>query len=271
MSRLAKRFSDLHTSGRKALISYITAGDPGPETTLELMHEMVAGGVDVLELGVPFSDPVADGPTIQKACERALHGGMTLRGVLDIVRQFRRVDTQTPVVLMGYLNPIEMMGYAEFVDLAKAAGVDGVLVVDMPPEESAAFTVLMRASGLDQIFMLTPTSTLERIRQVNDKASGFVYYVSLKGVTGTTAPDPVAVAAKLDEIRHSCHHPLAVGFGITDAASARAIARSADGVVVGSALVRLIESCPNQREELMKRIRALVTELRTALDQPPSS
>lgn len=267
MSRIDECFRKNKQAGRKALISFITAGDPDQATTLALMSDLVAGGVDILELGVPFSDPGADGPAIQRACERALIKGMTLRKVLELVRDFRHVDTVTPVVLMGYLNPIEIMGYEEFIRSACDAGVDGVLIVDLPPEESDEFSRLSKEYGLDQIFMLTPTSTADRIRQVNDKANGFVYYVSLKGVTGSAVPDPQLVTTKLNEIRQYCDFPLAVGFGISDAESAAAIGKSADGVVVGSALVRLIASCPDDLPTLSKQIRAKVKTLRTALDQ----
>jgi len=240
-SRIAARFAQLKTRGRTGLISYIAGGDPTPELTVPLLHELVRAGVDILELGVPFSDPMADGPTIQRAAERGIRNGVGLRSCLNMVADFRRGDDTTPVVLMGYANPIEHFGAEAFVAAAAAAGVDGVIVVDYPPEECEAFAAALQAAGLDLIFLLAPTSTPERIARVAQYARGFLYYVSLKGITGAGNLDVDAVAARLPAIRERSKLPLAVGFGIRDGAGARSVARVADAVVVGSRLVEEIE------------------------------
>ena len=242
MSRIADFFAN--HPGRKALIPYITAGDPDPGATVAIMHAMVASGADIIELGVPFSDPMADGPVIQRASERALARGVGLVRVLAMVRAFRDTDKATPVVLMGYANPIERMGSVAFAEQARDAGVDGVLVVDYPPEECAEHAALMRANGLDPIFLLAPTSTPERIRAVGLVASGYVYYVSLKGVTGAGNLDTAEVARKMAEIKSMIALPVGVGFGIRDAESARAVARVADAVVIGSRIIEEIERVP---------------------------
>jgi tryptophan synthase alpha chain len=240
MSRIAATFARLKAEGRQALIPYITAGDPHPDRSAALMHALVAGGADIVELGVPFSDPMADGPTIQLACERALRAGTTLRGVLDIVRTFRRDNTETPVVLMGYLNPIERFGLQAFAEAAQQAGVDGVLVVDLAVEEADAYLPAFKATGLDPIFLLSPTTPLARMAQIAAHASGYLYYVSLKGVTGAANLDVVAVAAQVAALRGVTELPVAVGFGIRGPETAAAVARIADGVVVGSTLVNQI-------------------------------
>jgi len=266
MSRIAARFGALRARGRKALIPYITAGDPNPEMTVPLMHALVAAGADILELGVPFSDPMADGPVIQQACERALAHHVSLRRVLEMVRTFRADDSDTPVVLMGYLNPIEVMGYAEFAGAAAAAGVDGVLTVDLPPEEGHDFIRIARAQGLDPIFLLAPNSTKERVQKICDAASGFVYYVSLKGVTGSAALDTDAVARKLKEIRAVTDLPIGVGFGIRDGVSAARVAEVADAVVVGSALVSKIGALAHTPDRLPAELAAVIGDMRRAMD-----
>ena len=251
MSRIPATFARLARDKRKALIPYITAGFPFADITPQLMHAMVEAGADVIELGVPFSDPMADGPVIQRAGERALAAGVGLASVLDMVRSFRERDTTTPVVLMGYANPLERYDLARgdnaFVRDAAAAGVDGVLIVDYPPEECEAFAAALKAAGLDLIFLLAPTSTDERIRQVARIASGYVYYVSLKGVTGAGHLDTVAVEEALPRIRRHVQVPVGVGFGIRDAASARAVGRVADAVVIGTKVIQLVEELPREQ------------------------
>ncbi|HNN33269.1 MAG TPA: tryptophan synthase subunit alpha, partial [Ottowia sp.] len=246
MSRIAATFEALQAQGRKALIPYVTAGFPYADITPAVMHAMVAAGADVIELGVPFSDPSADGAVIQKAGERALALGIGLGQVLAMVRSFRAKDGDTPVVLMGYANPVERYdqkhGDGAFIRDAAAAGVDGVLIVDYPPEECRDFAARLRAAGLDLIFLLAPTSTEARMRQVAEVASGYVYYVSLRGVTGSGALDTAEVGAMLPRIRQHVHIPVGVGFGIRDAETARAIGQVADAVVIGSRLIQQIEN-----------------------------
>lgn len=241
MSRIAAKFDELKTQGRTALIPFVTAGDPQPDATVSMMHGMVAAGADIIELGVPFSDPMADGPVIQRASERALSHGVSLTDVLGMVRRFRERDTQTGVVLMGYLNPVEVMGYEAFAAACAEAGVDGALLVDMPPEEAEDWLKAARKHKVDTIFLLAPTSTTERIQVVARAASGFVYYVSLKGVTGAKNLDVEEVASRLASIRAITSLPIGVGFGISDASAATRVSRIADAVIVGSALVRQIE------------------------------
>jgi tryptophan synthase alpha chain len=267
MSRLKARFDALRTKGRKALIPFITAGDPNPDVTVPLMHELVKAGADVLELGIPFSDPMAEGPAIQRACERALAHHITMTNVLDMVRQFRTTDSDTPVVLMGYLNPIEAMGYEAFAEHAVASGADGVITVDLPPEEADDYLAAFNRQGLDPVFLLAPTSTDERIRRVAEVASGFVYYVSLKGVTGASNLDPVEVEAKLTKIRKQVSLPLGVGFGIKSPEVAASVARIADAVVVGSALVNRIADLADRPDEILKTVPDFVASLREAMDQ----
>lgn len=264
MSRIQTVFARLRAQGRKALVPFITAGDPDAALTVPLMRALVEAGADVIELGVPFSDPMADGPTIQRASERALARGMNLKRVLELVAEFRREDATTPVVLMGYANPIESMGLAAFADAAQAAGVDGVLVVDYPPEECIEFGQTMRARGIDPIFLLAPTSADARIAQLADVASGYIYYVSLKGVTGSAALDVDAVAARLPAIREKTGLPVGVGFGIRDAATAAAVARIADAVVVGSRIIEEIEQ--STPDTACARVRALVAGIRSGID-----
>jgi tryptophan synthase alpha chain len=266
MSRIASRFAELKQAGRSALIPFVTAGDPNPQVTVPLMHAMVAAGADLIELGVPFSDPMADGPVIQRASERALVHHMSLRGVLDIVSQFRRDDQATPVVLMGYLNPIEAMGYADFAAAAAAAGVDGVLTVDIPPEEGGGFLDSMSAAGLDPIFLIAPTTTEARMQRVCNAAGGFVYYVSIKGVTGASHLQVDQLAGKLEAIRRHTELPVGVGFGIKDAETAAAVSRVADAVIVGSALVGRVEALADQPEAIAAEVAALLASMRQAMD-----
>jgi len=282
MSRITATFAQLQSQGRKALIPFVTAGFPFADVTPELMHAMVAGGADVIELGVPFSDPSADGPVIQKAGDKALAFGIGLTQVLDMVRVFRTQNQTTPVVLMGYANPVErynqkhgatatIAGYAQatrasspFVRDAAAAGVDGMLVVDYPPEECVDFAAELKAHGMDLIFLLAPTSTDERMAQVARIASGYVYYVSLKGVTGSGALDIEAVEAMLPRIRAHVSVPVGVGFGIRDAATARAIGLVADAVVIGSKIIQLIDQQP--RDQVASAAKTFLREIRSALD-----
>ncbi|MGN5479395.1 tryptophan synthase subunit alpha [Cupriavidus basilensis] len=264
MSRIQKTFAALAAQDKKGLIPFITAGDPEPGLTVDLMHALVAGGADVIELGVPFSDPMADGPVIQRASERALANGVSLTQVLQWVREFRQTNADTPVVLMGYANPIERMGEAAFAEAAGAAGVDGVLVVDYPPEECESFAALMRDNGIDPIFLLAPTSTDARIEAVGKVASGYVYYVSLKGVTGSATLDLDSVAARMPLIKKHVNLPVGVGFGIRDAQTARAIGSVADAVVIGSRLVQLLEDAP--RGQAVESLRAFIAGIREALD-----
>ncbi|MDE2129460.1 MAG: tryptophan synthase subunit alpha [Betaproteobacteria bacterium] len=264
MSRIATTFERLARGGRKALIPYITAGDPDLAATVPLMHALVQAGADVLELGVPFSDPMADGPVIQRASERSLARGVDLAQVLAWAREFRQQDAGTPLVLMGYANPVERFGVENFVPAAQAAGVDGVLVVDYPPEEAGDFANRLRAAGMDPIFLLAPTSTEARMRQVDALASGYVYYVSLKGVTGAGNLDAQAVCRKLQELRKHVRVPLGVGFGIRDAAGAAAVAACADAVVIGSRIIELMENKPV--EVAIEDAVGFVREIRRAID-----
>lgn len=263
--RIAEQFAA--ANGRKLLVPYITAGDPDLDTTLELMHTLVRAGSDIIELGIPFSDPMADGPVIQAACERALKNKVTLTQVIDTVRRFRETDSVTAVVLMGYMNPVETLGYERFAKLAGDAGVDGVLTVDMPPEESAELVEQLDANELDSIFLLSPTTPDSRLRLVCERASGYIYYVSLKGVTGAANLDTDEVAAKVAHIQSFASIPVAVGFGIRDAASAAAISATADAVVVGSALVSIIEKESDNPAELHESMFQMVNGMRKAMDE----
>jgi tryptophan synthase alpha chain len=265
MSRIQATFEKLNQQGRRALIPFFTAGDPNLATTVPLLHALVASGADVIELGVPFSDPMADGPTIQRASERALKQGMSLRGVLEMVAEFRRSNDSTPVVLMGYGNPIEAMGWEVFSRRCAEVGVDGVLTVDFPPEESHdAFEHLQRY-GIDPIFLLAPTTEEARIEEVAELARGYVYYVSLKGVTGAGNLDLTAIAEKIPQLRKHIKLPIGVGFGIRDAATACAVAKLCDGVVVGSRIVQEIED--SSEANVVANVGRLVYELRVAIDQ----
>ncbi|HVL37443.1 MAG TPA: tryptophan synthase subunit alpha [Burkholderiales bacterium] len=265
MSRIGSRFQALARARRKALIPYITAGDPDPALTVPLMRALVQGGADIVELGVPFSDPMADGPVIQRAGERALKHGVGLADVLRMVREFRGGDGDTPVVLMGYANPVEAMGAGRFIEAAQAAGVDGVIIVDYPPEECEAFAAAARKAGIDPIFLLAPTSTDRRIEQVAKVGSGYLYYVSLRGVTGAANLDFDEVAARIPRIRAATRLPIGVGFGIRDAETARRVAQTADAVVIGSRLIQEMETAGPQHAVL--RAREWLRPIREALDR----
>lgn len=266
MSRLQQRFSELKAAGRKALIPYVTAGDPAPEHTVAIMHAAVAAGADVLELGVPFSDPMADGPVIQAACERALKHQVTLSNVLELVAEFRQQDDATPVVLMGYCNPFEVRGYEKFAKDAAAAGVDGVLTVDLPPEGGKQAFAAMRDAGLDPVFLIAPTSTPLRLQSICAEATGFVYYVSLKGVTGSAALDVDAVAKKVEEIRNYTNLPVGVGFGISNGETAAAVSQAADAVIIGSAMIQALQAAEPTTEALTEATKAFLSEIRRAID-----
>lgn len=269
MSRIAGRFAELRAAGRKALIPFVTAGDPEPGVTVPLMHALVAAGADILELGVPFSDPMADGPVIQAACERALVHHTSLRHVLEMVCEFRARDADTPVVLMGYLNPIEVMGYETFAHAAAKAGVDGVLTVDLPPEEAHDLVQALQSETLDPIFLLSPTSSGARMDRISAVASGFIYYVSIKGVTGSSQLDVSAVATKVTEIRGHTGLPVGVGFGIRDAEAAAQVAAVADAVVVGSALVSRVPELLATPDRIPETLAAVLAEMRAAMDAVP--
>lgn len=266
MSRLAAKFEQLKQNNRKALIPFITAGDPNPEFTVPMMHAMVAAGADIIELGVPFSDPMADGPVIQRASERALAQHMGLRKVLDMATQFREADKDTPLVLMGYLNPIEIMGYESFANKVKAADVDGVLTVDLPPEEAEECVALLKAQEVDQIFLLAPNSNAERVKKMDAVGSGYLYYVSLKGVTGAGHLNTADVKEKLAMIKQYTDLPVGVGFGVKDAETAKTVANIGDGVVVGSALIRKIEENLDNPEKAKQEIIELLQSMRQAMD-----
>jgi tryptophan synthase alpha chain len=263
MSRIAARFEKLKKQGRKALIPFVTAGDPDPASAVAVMHALVRGGADVIELGVPFSDPMADGPVIQRSSERALAKGVSLRDVLGYVAEFRKTDGATPVVLMGYANPIEAMGAEHFADCAKQAGVDGVLVVDYPPEEAHTLVKLLDARALDTIFLLSPTTRDARLKQVGELGRGYLYYVSLRGVTGAAHLDVADVAQRIEHIRGFTRLPVGVGFGIRDGETARKIAAVSDAVVIGS---RLVEELAAAGDKAPQRVQALLAEIRAAMD-----
>ena len=269
MSRIKQVFQQLQQLNKKALIPYVTASDPNPNMTVELMHAMVKAGADLLELGVPFSDPMADGPVIQKASERALEHGTSLRDVFAMVKDFRVKDQHTPVILMGYLNPVEVMGYKKFAELAKEVGVDAALIVDFPPEESQEFLSILAEYEIDSIFLLSPTTTDERISLICDQANGFVYYVAVKGVTGSAELNTDEVSERISRIKTKTDLPVGVGFGIKDAVTAKAIGQSADAVIVGSALVNIIAQGAEQNEQnhtIITKIANLISDMRKALD-----
>ena len=269
MSRIKSCFEQLKKQNKKALIPYVAAGDPNPDITVDLMHAMVHSGADIIELGVPFSDPMADGPVIQKASERALVYGTSLSDVLAMIKTFREKNTTTPVVLMGYLNPIEIMGYERFARAARDAGVDGVLTVDIPPEEAEDYIPALKKHDLDPVFLLSPTTTRERMQHICQYASGFIYYVSVKGVTGTSALDTDEVAARLKIINEVTDLPVGVGFGIKNAETAAAIGKVSEAVVVGSALVNLVEQNAHNadgNEKIITDISQVLSSMRSALD-----
>lgn len=266
MSRIADRFARLKREGRRALIPFITAGDPTPEQTVPLMHALVEAGADIIELGVPFSDPMADGPVIQQAHERALRHGVTLSKVLGLVRDFRKSDADTPVVLMGYVNPIEALGYDQFAVHAAEAGADGVLTVDLPPEEAQDWCRIAAARGIDPVFLVAPTSDDTRIKLIVNAARGFVYYVALRGVTGAKNLDLTEVEKKINEIRRHTTLPVGVGFGISGPETAGGVAGIADAVIVGSAVVRLVSQYANEPQRLTEELKGFVRKLRIAID-----
>lgn len=266
MSRIQATFTALREQGRRALVPFVTAGDPQPSVTVPLMHALVGAGANILELGVPFSDPMADGPVIQRASERALAQGMTLTRVLEMVTEFRRDDADTPVVLMGYLNPFEVAGYERFAKAAAEAGVDGILTVDLPPEEANGFRDALRERGIDLIFLLAPTSDEQRIARICALASGFVYYVSLKGVTGAAHLDVADVETRVKRIKALTQLPVGVGFGIRDGETAARVAAVSDAVVVGSALINTMEASMDTPSRIPDEVAALVSSMRTAMD-----
>ena len=264
MSRIANTFKALKEANRKALIPYITAGDPHPDLTVSMMHALVDSGADMIELGIPFSDPMADGPTIQRASERALAHHVGLSHVFNMVKTFREKNTQTPIILMGYANPIEAIGAETFVERAKVSDVDGIITVDYPPEECTQFTKLLKEKNIDSIFLLSPTSELDRVKLIIEQASGFLYYVSLKGVTGAANIDIEQVKSKVSMIRKLTNLPIGVGFGVRDAATAKEVAKISDAVVVGSRMIQEIEN--SNKDNLIQNISKLMKELREAVN-----
>jgi tryptophan synthase alpha chain len=265
MNRITECFNNLRENGNKALIPFITAGDPAPDITLPLLHALVKGGANIIEVGVPFSDPMADGPVIQRSSERALKFSVSLSNVLDMVARFRTVDQQTPIILMGYLNPVEIMGYEAFAKRASAAGVDGVLLVDMPPEESDELQIYLKRHNIDQIFLLAPTTSDARLELICSKGSGFLYYVSLKGVTGSNRLNIQDVANRIAHIRSKTDMPVGVGFGIKDPATAKSVAGFSDAIIIGSALVERIAQSQSAGQ-LADDIAGYIGEIRTAID-----
>lgn len=265
-SRISNCFENLKRNHRKALIPYVTAGDSNPSITVPLMHRMVEAGADMIELGVPFSDPMADGPTIQLACERALKHHTSLHDVLDMTAEFRKTNSETPVILMGYLNPIEAMGYEEFAQAASRAGVDGLLTVDLPPEEGHDLLEVLKTCSIDPIFLLSPTTHDARMKMITHAGSGFIYYVSLKGVTGSSILNVDEVARRIKTIKAETNLPVGVGFGIKDADSAAAVSAVSDGVIVGSAIVKIIENNADDADTIMNDISELLRSMRHAMD-----
>lgn len=266
MSRIDQVLEALKADGKKALIPYITGGDPKPDWSVELMHSLVSAGADIIELGVPFSDPMADGPVIQLACERALEHGTSLDDILGMVTKFREQNTETPVVLMGYLNPVEKKGYEVFAKEASAAGVDGILMVDLPPEEADTFVPFLKENDMDAIFLIAPTTTEDRVKQICQHSSGYVYYVSVKGVTGSAALNSEEVSEKVAEIKAHNDIPVGVGFGIRDAESAAAISKLSDGVIVGSVLVNTINENQHDLEAAKAKLTEIISSMRQAMD-----
>lgn len=266
MSRLTARFETLQAHSRKALVPYIMTSDPQPEVTLPLMHAMVKAGADIIELGAPFSDPMADGPVIQLAAERALEHNTSLHDVFKVVEQFRQTDPDTPIIMMGYLNPIEVMGYDVFAERASSAGIDGIITVDMPPEEAGDYIAALRQHGIDPVFLLAPTTTETRMDKIAAVASGFAYYVSLKGVTGAATLNVAEVADKMTTIRKHIKIPVGVGFGIKDAQTAASISACADAVVVGSAIVTRMAENSGNTDNIIKEVTEILASMRNAMD-----
>jgi len=267
VSRLNATFEALKAQQKTALIPFVTAGDPHPSVTVNLLHDMVAAGANILELGVPFSDPMAEGPVIQAACERALVHNVSLTDVLGMVKEFRTKNADTPIVLMGYLNPVEVMGYENFASNAAEAGADGLILVDLPPEEGEDLIIALKAKQIDPIFLLAPTSTDERMQTICDQASGFVYYVSLKGVTGAANLDVDSVVEKVNQIRTHTSIPVGVGFGISDAGTAAQVAGVADAVVVGSAIVKRVANNADDPQKISQQVCELLSSMRKAMDE----
>ncbi|WP_370978875.1 tryptophan synthase subunit alpha [Agaribacterium sp. ZY112] len=267
MNRINQILSDLKSQGRKALVSYIVCGDPKLEQTVSSMHALVKGGADIIELGVPFSDPMAEGPVIQRAHERALEHGTSLRDAMACIAEFRKQDTKTAVVLMGYANPVERYGYEAFAQDAKSSGVDGLLTVDLPPEEAKELDEHLKKADLENIFLIAPTTASERRKEICDLASGFVYYVSFRGVTGASSLDSDEVAHKVKAIREVAHTPVLVGFGIKDAESAKTIGACSDGIVVGSAFVKIMAQENLSADDINLQLETLVRSMRVALDE----
>ncbi|ADZ91322.1 tryptophan synthase subunit alpha [Marinomonas mediterranea] len=268
MSRINSCLTELKEKGRKALIPYVTAGDPSPDYTASIMRGLVEGGADIIELGMPFSDPMADGPVIQLACERALEAGASVKSVLASVKEFRAENQTTPVVLMGYLNPIEFYGYENFAKDAKASGVDGVLLVDLTPEEATDVVEYFRSQEIDLIYLLSPTTTMARAKKICDLASGYVYYVSVKGVTGSATLDVNSVREHVEKLRGVTNLPIGVGFGIKDAETAAAVSQCSDGVIVGSVLVNTIAESKNEdKEYIAQALENVLTPMRNAMDR----
>lgn len=270
MSRIEACFARLKEANRTALVPFVTAGDPHPDHTVDIMHALADSGSDIIELGIPFSDPMADGPTIQLADERALAHGTTIHDAIAMVKKFREKNDETPVVLMGYLNPIEVVGYEAFAKEASDAGVDGVLTVDMPPESAAELNKVLANYGLEPIFLIAPTTTEARIKKIADAAKGYLYYVSLKGITGAGHLDTADVKQKLETIRKITDLPIAVGFGIKDPETAGLVAELADGVVVGSALVNIVAENQNDPKAILEKLSSLVGALRQGIDNKAS-
>lgn len=266
MNRIDRCFADLKAKGKKALIPYITGGDPKPSLTVSLMHTLVENGADIIEIGVPFSDPMADGPVIQLACERALLHNTSLTDIFAMIKEFRLTDAQTPVVLMGYLNPVEVMGYDVFTARAAEAGIDGVLLVDMPPEESENVVDLFESNDLKMIFLMAPTTPDLRMELIAKHSSGYLYYVSVKGVTGSAALDVDDVDSNLARIRSKTDLPICVGFGISNGETAAAVSKISEGVIVGSALVKCIANNPDEPEVIKANLAVLMKEMRLAMD-----
>jgi tryptophan synthase alpha chain len=271
MSRIAACFEKLRREGRTALVPYITAGDPRPDVTVPLMHALVESGADLIELGIPFSDPMAEGPAIQRACERALAHHVSTRDVFRMIEDFRRTDAATPVVVMGYLNPVEVMGYEEFASAAAGAGADGMITVDLPPEEAQDYVTAMGQHGLDPIFLLSPTTTDARIDRICIMSGGFVYYVALRGVTGASHLDVDEVAQRVARVKSRTQLPVGVGFGINNAEAAAQVARFADAVIVGSAIVKRIADLADRPEAIAADIAKFVCGLRSAIDSVSQS
>lgn len=269
VNRINQIAADARQDSRKLLIPYLVAGDPDLDNTLALMHKLVEQGADIIELGIPFSDPSSDGPVIQRGVERALAGGASLQDTLTLTARFRETNSVTPVVLMGYLNPIEIMGYQQFVEAASKAGVDGVLTVDMPPVEATALNQLLKAAGIETIFLVAPTTSPLRAKQIADQCSGYLYYVSLKGITGAALTETESVNEKVSALRELTDLPIVIGFGIKDGATAQTMARMADGVVVGSALVEQISDLRPAEQAgnaELDRITKVIADCRQAID-----